>query len=89
MLYDETGTTKMGADHGQCTQSFQNWTICEVALSISGRGEITTVGAFDQRDQAADFPLIGGTGEFDNVRGSAHVEFTSETESTITLNLLP
>ncbi len=88
-LYDETGATKVGADRGQCTQSFHAWTVCEVALSIAGRGEITSVGAFNQKEQAADFPLIGGTGEFDNVRGSAHVEFTSEVESTITLNLLP
>ncbi len=50
---------------------------------------MTVYGAFAGEANEADFPLTGGTGDFDNVRGSAHVEFISETGARITLNLLP
>ncbi len=88
-LYDETGKTRMGSDQGHCTLAFRGWAICEVALFLTDRGEITGTGAVPATEEAFDFPLTGGTGDFENVRGSAHVEPISEQEERITLNLLP
>ena len=92
-LFDETDQTQLGDDHGQCTLQPRGWTICSVALFISGRGQIIGQGAitFTPGTTSFDFPLTGGTGDFANVRGSAHVESLDPqgNREKITLNLLP
>lgn len=93
-LFDETDQTQLGADHGQCTlQPGKGWELCNVALFITDRGQIVAQGAihFTQETTSFDIPITGGTGDFANVRGYAHVEFLDPEGNTskITLNLLP
>lgn len=90
-LTDETDGTRVGTLRGQCTFHIGRWALCRAAIVIGDRGEIFAEGAvrFTEETTTFDVPITGGTGDFDNVRGSIHAEFTSETEATLTLNLLP
>lgn len=90
-LTDETDGTRVGTLRGQCTIHFGGWALCRGAFLIGDRGEIFAEGAvrFTEETTTFDVPITGGTGDFDNVRGSIHAEFTSETEATLTLDLLP
>ncbi len=66
------------------------WAICTGAFDITGRGEIVGTGMVNFGTESPDFdvPITGGTGDFANVRGVAHVHLTENGE-TDTLELLP
>jgi len=75
-LFDKTGVTKLGNSHIQCTvMPGKGWNLCNAAFFIRGRGEIVAQGAIQQLDTVTSFdvPITGGTGDFENVRGYAHV----------------
>ena len=95
-LLDETRTTRLGVARGTCTLITKHWSLCEVALFIRERGEIMIEGTIRFLPEwTADLSVTGGTGEFDNVRGAAHIELLSpDSESglgevRVTLNLIP
>jgi hypothetical protein len=90
-LTDETDGSRVGGARGHCTIHVGPWALCQLSLSIDDRGQISADAAvrFTEEATTFDIPITGGTGDFDNVRGSIGVEFTSETEATLTLNLLP
>ncbi|MGQ0671087.1 MAG: hypothetical protein ACT4PO_15745 [Actinomycetota bacterium] len=92
-LFDETGTTKVGTDHINCTGNFKLFVICSIALDLTGRGQIVVEGAFflpvDEPVPPFDVAVTGGTGEFENVRGSVHVEFLTQTDTRLTVHLIP
>ena len=91
-LFDETGETKLGNSHIQCTvMPGHGWLLCNAAFFIHGRGEIVAQGAFQQLDTTTSFdvPITGGTGDFENVRGYAHVVPGTGGSETDTLYLLP
>jgi len=70
-IYDDTNTTKIGHDQGDCIRvstSKGSWE-CRWLTSIKGRGQIMVEGAFfDTKDST--LAVTGGTGEFDNARGT-------------------
>jgi Dirigent-like protein. len=89
-LYEETDTTRVGSEHGQCIlQPTSGWNLCSVAVIITGRGEIMVQGAlhFTPKARSFDMPITGGTGDFANVRGYAHL--WGSRSNQIKLNLLP
>ena len=80
----------LGTERTQCTIGTGRWAICTGAFDITGRGEIVGTGAVNLGAESPDFdvPITGGTGEFANVRGVAHIHLTENGE-TDTLELLP
>ena len=90
-LTDKADGSKVGTLHGQCTVQIGHWQMCEVGAFLGDRGQILVAGVVQATDQptAFDLPITGGTGEFDNVRGSVNVEPVSDEVSTDTLTLIP
>jgi hypothetical protein len=90
-LTDPADSSKVGSVHGQCSAHIGHWQICEAGAFLVDRGEIFVSGVIPATDQLADFDLAitGGTGEFENVRGSVHINQISNTESEDTLTLIP
>jgi hypothetical protein len=80
----------LGTERTQCTLGAGMWAICTGAFDITGRGEIVGTGMVNFGSESPDFdvPITGGTGDFANVRGVAHVHLTKNGE-TDTLELLP
>jgi hypothetical protein len=80
----------LGTERTQCTVGTGKWAICTGTFDITGRGEIVGTGAVNIASETPDFdvPITGGTGDFANVRGVAHVHVTENGE-TDTLELLP
>jgi hypothetical protein len=79
----------LGTERTQCTLGAGQWAICTGAFDITGRGEIVGTGMVNVGTENPDFdvPITGGTGDFANVRGEAHVHLTKNGE-TDTLELL-
>ena len=91
-LTSEADGSPVGTVRGQCTFNLRAWALCEAAVFIGDRGEVIAQGAvaFTEEAAAFDVAVTGGTGEFENVRGSIHIEGTSdENVSTLTLHLIP
>jgi hypothetical protein len=80
----------LGTERTQCTLGTGRVAICTGAFDITGRGEIVGTGTVNFGSESLDFdvPITGGTGDFANVRGVAHVHLTENGE-TDTLDLLP
>ena len=80
----------LGTERTWCTLGTGQWAICTGAFDITGRGEIVGTGTVNFANESPDFdvPITGGTGDFANVRGVAHVHLTENGE-TDTLELLP
>jgi hypothetical protein len=80
----------LGTEKTQCIIGTPPWAMCTGTFFISGRGEIVGTGAVNIFTENSDFdvPITGGTGDFANVRGVAHVHLTEDGE-TDTLELLP
>jgi len=80
----------LGTERTQCAVGTGKWAICTGTFDITGRGEIVGTGAVNIASETPDFdvPITGGTGDFANVRGVAHVHLTENGE-TDTLELLP
>ena len=92
-ILGQAGVTQMadlGTERTQCTLGPDRWAICTGTFDITGRGEIVATGMVNFGTENPDFdvPITGGTGEFANVRGVAHVHLTKNGE-TDTLELLP
>jgi hypothetical protein len=90
-LTDETDGSRVGTARGQCTFQVHEWGLCQVGAIIGDRGQVFLEGVVRLTVESTpiDLSITGGTGEFDNVRGSAHVEPISEQEARVTLDLLP
>jgi hypothetical protein len=90
-LTDPADGSRVGTVRGQCTIQIGQWQTCQVGGFLDGRGEIFVSGVTRNTDQpmAQDFAITGGTKEFENVRGSAHVEPVSDNEQETTLVLIP
>jgi hypothetical protein len=80
----------LGTERTQCTLGAGRWAICTGAFDITGLGEIVGTGMVNFGTESPDFdvPITGGTGDFANVRGVAHIHLTENGE-TDTLELLP
>ena len=91
-LTSEADGSSVGTARGQCTFNLRGWGLCEAAFFIGDRGEVFAAGAvlFTEEATTFDVPVTGGTGEFENVRGSIHIEPTDvEDVSLLTLHLIP
>jgi hypothetical protein len=80
----------LGTERTQCVLGVNQWAFCTGTFDITGRGEIVGTGAVNLGSESPDFdvPITGGTGDFANVRGAAHIHIT-ETGETDPLELLP
>jgi hypothetical protein len=88
-LTDKADGSKAGSVHGQCTVQTGHWLLCEAGAFIGDRGEISVAGFVSGNTQSFDIPITGGTGEFDNARGTVHIDQVSDTVSTDTFSLIP
>lgn len=90
-LTDPADGSSVGKLHGQCEFQVKGWTLCTAGAFITDRGEIMFQGfvQFSNGRSIFDMPVIGGTGEFDNVRGSVHVEDVTNKLSKLTFTLIP
>jgi hypothetical protein len=90
-LTDPADDSRVGTVRGQCTVQIGHWQLCEAGASLDGRGEIFVSGVIQNTNQPAafDIPITGGTGEFDNVRGTVHIDPVSNSVSEDTLSLIP
>jgi len=88
-LTDKADGSKAGSVHGQCTVQVGHWLLCEAGAFIGDRGEVFVGGVISSNSQSFDIPITGGTGEFDNARGTVHIDQVSDTVSTDTFNLIP
>ena len=85
-LANQAGTP-IGDLHIACTQSFDRVAVCVGIFNLSGRGKLSV-------DASPVFPnptigmITGGTGEFQNVRGEAHIDPQPDGTTKITFNLL-
>ena len=73
-LFDETDTTKVGTLQGQCVRESPRagtWE-CWWTMSLAD-GQVTVEGPFSDTSNPA-FAVTGGTGIYENVRGSMQVE---------------
>ena len=90
-LTDENGAN-VGKTTGQCTFHAGRWEICTYAWEIADRGEIVAERTYppcaDLHTPPFDFAVIGGTGDFSNVRGTVHVEMLDAAER-FTFSLIP
>jgi hypothetical protein len=90
-LTDPADDSKVGTVRGQCTQQIGQWLTCEAGVFLGDRGEIFVGGVIPATDETTSFdiPITGGTGEFDNVRGSVNIDQGMNNVSTDTLTLIP
>ena len=88
-LTDKADGSKAGSVRGQCTVQVGHWVLCEAGAFIGDRGEISVGGVVSSDSQSFDIPITGGTGEFENARGTVHIEQVSDTVSTDTFSLIP
>ena len=90
-LTDPADGSRVGTVRGQCTIQIGHWQTCQVGGFLNDRGQIFVSGVTQNTDQpmAADLAITGGTGEFENARGSVHVDPVSDTESETTIRLIP
>ena len=79
--------TPVGDLHIACTQNFDQVAVCVGIFNLSGRGKLSV-------DASPVFPnptvgmITGGTGEFQNVRGEAHIDPQPDGTTKITFHLL-
>lgn len=78
-LWNEGETERIGTDWVQCTLNFGEVATCTVGADFFGRGSLTGTGAIDLAAESFTFPITGGTGDFQKVRGEVHVSIIDET----------
>jgi hypothetical protein len=90
-MFDETDTNRIGTNRVLCAAHLRAWFWCSATFTIDGRGAIVAEAAVPLTESTTtiDLPITGGTGEFANVRGTIHDEFLSETDTRLTMNLIP
>jgi len=88
-LTNKADGSKAGTVRGQCTQQIGHWQTCQAGAFLGDRGQIYVAGVIDTNQSSFDIAIAGGTGEFDNARGTVHIEQVSDTVSTDTVNLIP
>jgi hypothetical protein len=91
-LTDEADT-KVGAVRGHCTFQIAPWGTCEAGAFLTDRGQIYVEGVvrFAEQTTVLNIPITGGTGDFDNARGSVLLEFLDPNSGVnqLTINVLP
>jgi hypothetical protein len=88
-VYDETDTTKVGTDQGQCTRMSPKdgtWE-CWWTVSLEG-GQITIEGPYLDDSNTVLAAVTGGTGVYENARGSMAAACHGS-ECTLTYDLIP
>ena len=75
----------------QCLVGFADQYLCHVVVAVSGRGQVVVDGSIPAPGGAFpndfDLAVTGGTGDFSNAAGHAHVHHVSDTVSEDTLFL--
>ncbi len=89
-LFDETDTTLVGTDSGMCIREAPKQGIWECWWTITlADGQITAEGPFSDTADTDLFAVTGGTGIYENVRGSAVETLTAAGTYVLTYNLIP
>jgi len=88
---DDGAGTKVGNDRTNCVSNKGSTFVCTAEYTIEGRGDITAQWVQDFSSIArVTGAITGGTGEYENVRGSIEIAFASGSpEQDLTLHLLP
>ncbi|MGZ4202189.1 MAG: hypothetical protein ACXVRH_09035 [Thermoleophilaceae bacterium] len=76
-----------GFDRAVCTLVGKN-ALCTIQVQLSN-GTLSAQGVVAQRSTNAPVAITGGTGAYNGARGTALVTDTSQTQSNITVELLP
>jgi allene oxide cyclase len=88
-LYDETDTTRVGTDQGQCVRESPKAGTWECWWTTSlADGQITIEGPFLDSTNSVLAAVTGGTGVYENVRGSMAATCKGS-ECTLTYSLIP
>jgi Dirigent-like protein len=90
-MWNAGGNHRLGRVDGACTATTADDTLalCNVVYTFKRRGEISTTGVSPLSGVADTDPIVGGDGQFRNVRGE--VDFGNSTKAIIkvTLRLRP
>jgi hypothetical protein len=86
-MWNANGERHIGRVDGACTATTADDTLalCSVVYTFPGRGEISTTGLSPLSGAADTDPIVGGDGQFRNVRGQ--VNFGDSTGTTIRVSL--
>jgi hypothetical protein len=80
----------VATDKGTCTITGPEQAVCDVLVTFAN-GTVSAKGTSSFDDEESDFPLTGGTGAYEGIRGTAtshdfsDAEDPSDTKSTITV----
>lgn len=94
VLNSEDGAAKVGSLRVSCAVTFDHRDLCTNAYLVTGRGEIMAQGTIPDAELHPggqwDLAVTGGSGDFENVRGSVHVEYlNTEGQTRQTIHLIP
>lgn len=88
-VYDETDTTKVGTDQGQCVRESPKAGTWECWWTTSlADGQITIEGPYLDESNTVLAAVTGGTGLYENVRGSMEASCAGS-ECELTFSLIP
>lgn len=89
-LYDETDTTKVGGDNGMCVRESpkQGTWECWWTTTLAD-GQITAEGPYSDSEPSATYAVTGGTGLYENVRGSMLETTNADGQLVLDYSLIP
>jgi allene oxide cyclase len=89
-LYDETDTTRVGSDSGICIRESPKAGTWECMWTeILPDGQITAEGPYSDSAHTWTYAVTGGTGLYENVRGSVVETVNAKGEFVLAYNLIP
>ena len=89
-LYDETDTTKVGSDSGICIRESPKAGTWECMWTeILADGQITAEGPYSDSASSWTYAVTGGTGLYENVRGSVKETVNAKGEFVLAYSLIP
>lgn len=90
-LTDPSDGSRVGTVRGLCMVQIGHMQTCQVGVFLHDRGEIFVSGVVSTDPGfSLDLAITGGTDEFENIRGSVHVDHIAIYESVeTTLTLIP
>ena len=89
-LYDETDTTKVGGDNGMCVRESPKLGTWECWWTTTlADGQITAEGPYTDSGTSWTYAVTGGTGLYENVRGSMVETINAAGEYVLAYSLIP
>jgi allene oxide cyclase len=89
-LYDATDTTKLGGDNGMCVRESPKLGTWECWWTTTlPDGQITAEGPYSDSAPTSTYAVTGGTGLYENVRGSMLETVNAKGEFVLAYSLIP